>query len=332
MHICLVVVALGAFALPGCAGPSAGRARAPAGPERAPVIDERQARVFEEMMRAVNAGDAAGYADLYAEDAVITIHGSAVLRGRAAIEQHEVELLRAFPGARLAFYALWQDGPTAVVHYAVDCPTATAAPSPARSGHEGLLWYRFASSGLIAEERRYLDSLTPMAQLGALGAVPARPPPELPTACATRAARGSRLEEENAASVLALFAALDAEDGPAFLALLAEDAVLDELLLPEPHAGRAGAQAWFQAWTDALTGARSEITSLLAAGDFVLAEMVLRATLTGPLGPLSAAGRPFAVHRAVIVELAEGRMRRLSSFINGKELAQAVGQWPPAAR
>jgi hypothetical protein len=48
-------------------------------------------------------------------------------------------------------------------------------------GHEGLLFYRLHPSGLIEEERRYLDSLTPMAQLGLLGALPARPLPTLPT-------------------------------------------------------------------------------------------------------------------------------------------------------
>ena len=31
------------------------------------------------------------------------------------------------------------------------------------------MFYRFDPTGLIVEERRYLDSLTPMAQLGLLG-------------------------------------------------------------------------------------------------------------------------------------------------------------------
>jgi len=127
--------------------------------------------VLNEMTRTVNAGDAAGYARLYAEDAAITIHGGGVLAGRAAIQAHEVELLSEFPGTRLAFYDVWQSGPLAVVHYAVNGPTGAGKPM----GHEGLLFYRFLPSGLIAEERRYMDTLTPMAQLGALGPGPARP-------------------------------------------------------------------------------------------------------------------------------------------------------------
>ena len=66
-------------------------------------MEDRQISAVTEMMQAVNAGDAKRYARLYAQDAVIMIHGSGELKGRGAIEQHEVELLREFPGARLAF-------------------------------------------------------------------------------------------------------------------------------------------------------------------------------------------------------------------------------------
>ena len=136
----------------------------------------RQAAALYEMMRAVNAGDAAAYARVYADDAVITIHGGGVLSGRRAIEAYEVDLLREFPGTQLAFYDFWQNGLAVVVHYGVDGRT----PAGKAMGHEGLLFYRFEPSGLIAEERRYLDSATPMAQLGLFGPSPARPLPALP--------------------------------------------------------------------------------------------------------------------------------------------------------
>ena len=142
----------------------------------------RQAAALYEMMRAVNAGDAAAYARVYAEDAVITIHGGSVLSGRRAIEAYEIDLLREFPGTQLAFYDFWQNGLAVVVHYGVDGRT----PAGQAMGHEGLLFYRFEPSGLIAEERRYLDSATPMAQLGLLGPSPARPRPALPISPARR--------------------------------------------------------------------------------------------------------------------------------------------------
>jgi uncharacterized protein (TIGR02246 family) len=292
-------------------------------------MQDRQVAALTGMMDAVNAGDAGRYARLHAQDAVIAIHGSGRLEGRGAIEQHEVELLRQFPGARLAFYDAWLEGPRAVVHYAVNGKT----PGGQAMGHEGLLFYRFEPSGLIREERRYLDSLTPMAQLGLLGALPARPLPTLPARMKAHVAEGSPAEAENAARARAAFAALDSGNETAFLSSLAEDAVLDDLMLPRPFVGKQEVKAWLEEWTAAIGGASTEIASVLGAGEFVLVETVLRGTLKGPLGPVSAADRGFAVHRAAMVRVRDGRLSRLSFFTNGKELAEAVGQWPlPAAK
>src|SRR6188508_1466596 len=104
-------------------------------------------------MRLTDSG-AAAYASRYAEDAVITIHGGDVLRGRSEIEAYEKDLLREFPGTRFALYDVWRKGPQAVVHYGVNGRTASGRAM----GHEGLLFYQFDPSGLITDERRYLDS------------------------------------------------------------------------------------------------------------------------------------------------------------------------------
>ncbi len=287
-------------------------------------MEDRQIAALTEMMQAVNAGDAGRYARLYARGAVITIHGGAALEGRAAIEEYEVELLREFPGARLGFYDVWQKGPVAVVHYAVNGRT----PGGQSMGHEGLLFYRFAPSGLIEEEHRYLDTLTPMGQLGALGPGPARALPTLPSELKVHAAQGSPAENANVALVRATLAALDSKNETAFLAGLAEDAVLDEMIEPQPFVGKQNAKAWFETWTGAVPDARSEITTILGIGQFVLMATVVRGTLKGPLGRLQASNREFAVHRAAIVQLNDAKVTRIAAFMNGKELAEAVGQWP----
>jgi uncharacterized protein (TIGR02246 family) len=285
---------------------------------------DRQVAALNEMMDAVNAGDAARYAGLYAPDAVITMYGSGQLEGRAAIERHEVELLRQFPGTRLAFYDVWQDGPRAVVHYGVNGKTAAGQAM----GHEGLLFYRFHPSGLIEEERRYLDSFTPMAQLGLLGPLPARPLPALPDVMKAHVAGASPREADN---VVTVRAALEAEGTAAFLASLAADAVVDELILPGAFAGRETVKAWLETWTAAVPDGRSRISTIAGIGESVLVELVWSGTLAGPLGRLGAAGKPFAVHRAAIVQLKGGRVSRIAFFMNGKELAEATGQWPPPA-
>ena len=288
----------------------------------------RQAAALYEMMRAVNAGEAAAYARVYAEDAVITIHGTGVLSGRGAIEAHEASLLREFPGTQLAFYDFWQNGRAVVVHYGVNGRTTRGQAM----GHEGLLFYRFDPSGLVKEERRYLDSATPMAQLGLFGPSAARRPlPTLPSTMQAHIAGTSPREEQNASLVRSAFAALDTADAAAFLGAFAEDGVLDDLIEPSPSGGKQNVKAWFDRWTRATAGARTEIATLAAIGDDVLMETVVRGRLKKPLGRLVPSDRPFSVHRAAIVQVKDGKIARLTLFMNSKELAQAVGQWPPSA-
>jgi hypothetical protein len=43
-----------------------------------------------------------------------------------------------------------------------------------------------------------------------------------------------------------------------------------------------------------------------------------------------ASSKPFAVHRATIVQVRDRKLSLISNFMNGKELAEAVGQWPPS--
>ena len=292
--------------------------------------ESRPMVALAEMVRAVNAGDARAYAALYAPDAVLTIYGGDVLQGRSAIEGYEVGLLRELPGARLGFHAIWQKGPAVVVRYAVNGRTAGGQAM----GHEGLLFYRFLPSGLIAEERRYLDSLTPMAQLGALGAVAARPLPAVPVETRgyeARLANGGR-ERARMDQVKKSLAALDANDTAACLAGLTPDAVVDEMIEARPFVGRPDVTAWLEKWTRAVSGARTEVATMVTVGDCVLVETILSGVLNGTLGPVTASARPFTVHRALVVQFKAGRIGHIRAFMNGKELAQSVGQWPLAPR
>jgi steroid delta-isomerase-like uncharacterized protein len=285
--------------------------------------EQAQLAVFAEMMAAVNAGDAPRYARLYATDAAIRIVGGEDLAGRDAIERYEVELLRQFPGARLAFYSIWQREREAVVHYGVNGRTAAGQAM----GHEGLLFYRFASSGLIEEERRYNDSVTPMVQLGMPGIFSARASATLPSQWQAFTWQGAELHS-NIALVRAIVDAWNGGDGQRFLRQLAEDAVLDDLVFPQPFIGKAAVKTWFDTWKAAIPDPRSEITTLLAVGDAVIVETVVRGSLTGALGRVAASNKPLLLHRAAVFEIAAGKIARIRSFMNGKELAAAAGQWP----
>ena len=239
---------------------------------------------------------------------MITIYGTGELTGRAAIEAHEVDLLRQFPGARLAFSDVWQDGARAVVRYAINARIATGQSM----GHEGLLFFRFDASGAIAEEHRYQDSLTPMAQLGALRAPAFRAVPDLPAALSRHVAAHSPGEKTNGSIVTDMFAAMNAGRQSAAQSFFDVDATIDEVFLPQPFAGKDAPAAWTKTWADAAPGTSLNVTTMLPIGDFVLVEGVARGSLTRALGMVPAADRPFTVRRGFIIRLHNSRISSLA--------------------
>ena len=172
-----------------------------------------------------------------------------------------------------------------------------------------------------------MDSLTPMIQMGVLGSRPARGIPVLPDSPKTTASQGSSAEEEAAAIASKAFASLASRNEKEFFSVVDDAAVFEDLMFPAP-AAEIGARAWLDAWSGPVSGMTCEIATIFAAGEDVLVEMVVRGTLNGTLGPVEAARMPFAVHRAAVVRVERGRVVRASLFGNGKELAEAVGQWP----
>ena len=246
-------------------------------------MSDRQLEAFAEMTRSVNAGEAQAYARLYAPDAVITFHGSGVLEGRSAIEEHERELLREFPAHASAFMPCGRKGrwPSSTM------PSTGETPGGQAMGHEGLLFYRFHPSGLIAGGAPLPRQPDPDGAARRSGAVAARP---LPAAAERNEGYVAQLGQEirNVAVVTATLAALDAKNEAAFVSALAPDVVMDEMTETKALVGPADVKAWFETWTRAIPDARSEIATIMAIGDFVLAEMVLAGTLKGPL----AASRP----------------------------------------
>lgn len=282
-----------------------------------------QQSALQRMRDTVNAGDARGYASVYADAAVITIHGTATIRGRASIEQYERELMTEFPGARFAFYEIWLSGGRHVAaHYGVN---ATVAGGRAM-GHEGLLFFEFDESGVIVREDRFLDSLTPMAQLGALPRVQARPLPGLPATASTWISTGATFERRNEAVARRLLASMATQESSAWSKLFAERPTIDELMFPGPF---ADVRDWSTEVVSALTSQRYVVNSSLAAGTYVLVEGTLTATLAKELGPIRPARAPLTAHRAYMFEMdGGGRVQLLRAFMNGKEIAESLGQWP----
>jgi steroid delta-isomerase-like uncharacterized protein len=126
-------------------------------------------------VEAVNAHDAKAFAATYAPDAVV--HDPLYpqpLKGRDAIEQDMVELLRAFPDARFTWGPLLQDGGTVAGEFTLRGTHLgpLAAPDgevPATGNpieNSGAVFSRFNAEGEVAEERRYYDVAGLIAKVG----------------------------------------------------------------------------------------------------------------------------------------------------------------------
>jgi steroid delta-isomerase-like uncharacterized protein len=78
--------------------------------------------------------------------------------------------------------------------------------------------------------------------------------------------------------VEAVVQALETQDADALVELYADEAVLHHPLSPEPLRGRAAIRASEQELIDAFSGVSVDIIRVLAEGDDVAAEVVVRAT------------------------------------------------------
>lgn len=124
---------------------------------------------------AMNSHDAKAFAATYAADAVV--HDPLYpqpLKGRDAIEQDMVELLRAFPDVSLTVGPLFQNGETFAAEYTLrgthQGPLASPGGEIAATGksfiNNAAVFSTFNADGEVTEERRYYDVAGIMAQLG----------------------------------------------------------------------------------------------------------------------------------------------------------------------
>lgn len=129
---------------------------------------------FAKAVEIINAHDAKSFAATYAADAVV--HDPFYpqpLKGRDAVEQDMVELLRAFPDMRISTGALLQDGDTVAAEFTLrgthQGPLASPDGEIAATGrsieNHGAVFSRFDADGKVIEERRYYDAAGLLGQL-----------------------------------------------------------------------------------------------------------------------------------------------------------------------
>ncbi|MFD4422301.1 ester cyclase [Agromyces sp. NPDC058484] len=124
---------------------------------------------------AFNRDDPAGFAAIYAEDAIV--HDPLYpqpLRGRAAVEQDAADLRRAIPDARFTLLDVLQDQSAIAFRYGLigthlgplSTPDGEIAPTGSTIDVPGAVFSRLDRDGFVEEERRYFDVSRLLAQVG----------------------------------------------------------------------------------------------------------------------------------------------------------------------
>lgn len=127
---------------------------------------------------AFNRHDAAGFAAMYAADAVINDpQYPEPLRGRAAAEADMKSFFAAFPDVRADLSRVFVDGDYWALELVMsgthngpmEGPTGTVPPTGKKMSLPGAMAGRVNAQGEVVEERRYYDLAGLMGQLGLMG-------------------------------------------------------------------------------------------------------------------------------------------------------------------
>jgi steroid delta-isomerase-like uncharacterized protein len=132
-------------------------------------------QTLDKAVAAFNAHDAAQFAALYADDAIVyDPQYPEPLKGRAAVEQDMADFYRAFPDATNRLAVNIEDGNVVAARFSITgthsgplaLPTGEVPATGKRLTFEGGVFSRFNGQGLIVEEHRYYDVAGQAAQLG----------------------------------------------------------------------------------------------------------------------------------------------------------------------
>lgn len=110
---------------------------------------------------------------------------------------------------------------------------------------------------------------------------------------------------KNVKTVREQFEALNRRDLDAGIKAYAEDAVATDHSTSETFKGRAEIKQWFEMYFGASTDARVTLDEVIDAGDTVVVQLRFEGTNDGPLGPLPATGRHFAIDVCDVVRFNE---------------------------
>jgi predicted ester cyclase len=303
----------------------------PPPPAPKPSMAELQKEAIGEALKGLNGQDPRKFAQVYADDGVISVAGLQDINGRAAVEQNMTEWFETFKDVKLGFSRVWAKNEMLVLEWVINGKhhgqlfgvKGTEQPI----GHYGLSVVTVNSEGKVSSEHRYGELGAVMTQVGGAGAkAKPRPIPPVPTSPEMIISTATPEEEKNLEVAKNVLASLEPGKKEAdFTALLADDIEQDGLFHLEMSKGKDGAKKFYKSFTTAFPDAKFETTKTLAIGDYAIVESLLKATHKGALGTIAATKKPIAIHIVDIFKVKDGKVARAWTYQNSLELQQQLG-------
>lgn len=286
-------------------------------------LPELQEASLESVSDAMNAHDASKYAAAFAVNGVAKYFPTEIT-GRDKIEAGAKQLFTQIPDLKFAFERTLTKGPIVVATWAW---SGTDATSHRPVGLEGTGVLVYGDDGLIKEARVYQNDATidaqndPKAKPGTF-----RPVPQLPASPQAIVSKDAAAEDKLIKALNPMYTALDTKKEADLLAFFTDDSVLDDYSAPAAGKGTKDSKAMYAEYVKTFPDFKQlPLASQVAVGDFVISEGEIKASHTGPIGPIKPTAKPVDVHFIDVVQMKDGKVAHLQTWVNGNELLGEIG-------
>ena len=142
------------------------------------------------------------------------------------------------------------------------------------------------------------------------------------------------MAEDSAAVIRRLYEAINARDLDAIEAMVTDDCDLIDMASGEKFTGPEGARRNAEGWLTAFGDARVELTNVIAAGDWAVAEGIGRGTHTGPMqtpmGEVPPTGKKAELSLCSIIRVQDGKIAEERDYYDAMAIASQLGLMPEA--
>lgn len=140
--------------------------------------------------------------------------------------------------------------------------------------------------------------------------------------------------QDHASIVRTFFDSFNNHDLASAVALVADDCEWVDVAAGMTLPGKEGCRQWLQSFLTALPDGQTELTNIVAAGEWVFTEHTGRGTHTGPFrspaGEIPPTGKAVELQFAEVYKVTNGRITLLRAYYDTATLMRQLGVLPLA--